>query len=264
MTSNDSKPPGGSMEIRVKKILGDRFSIDLALRSKSPALVIMGPSGCGKTTLLRMIAGLSDPDSGVIRVDGRVFFDGGAGVNLPPQKRRAGYLPQSVFLFPHLSVRDNMMFGVRHGGTRRDLDRDELHQENRESRIDGRVETRFTALAHLLEIENLLNEGPSRLSGGEKQRVALARALLVEPLILLLDEPFSSLDYLMKRKLRKHLNEISGVFVPRLVMVTHDSHDAGSLDAEVIEMRSGKVTGLVQSKKTSGVPQPGKFKGVSF
>lgn len=245
------------IEINVKKRLGDRVFIDLALKSESPALVIMGPSGCGKTTLLRMIAGLMIPDSGRILIDGNLYFDEETRTNLSPQARRAGYLPQSVSLFPHLNVRSNMLFGVRNRLS-------EHTDSNRSEMNEAQIVERLKELSRLLEIESILDEAPSKLSGGEKQRVALARALLVEPSILLLDEPLSSLDYVMKRKLRLHLNEIAGVYVPKMVVVTHDSHDASSIDAEVFEIKNGIVTGIIQRKKPQAIPQPHEFKGVSF
>lgn len=232
------------LSFEYKLNLGSRVQLDVQWSTSRPALVIMGPSGCGKTTTLRVLAGLQNPDTGNIRVENVTFFDSATGVNLPPQKRSIGYVFQSSSLFPHMDVRGNVVYGA-----------DERQPD---------FESRFQALVRILEIDELLDEKPQKLSGGQKQRVAIARALMPGPELLLLDEPFSSLDYVLKRRLRGYLSGIIGSLVPNTVIVTHDHADAQLLDAEVVEMMDGTIRSLIQSgevKTVAHIPDP---RGISF
>lgn len=180
--------------------------------------VLMGPSACGKTTLLKTLAGFLPCDSGAIRIDGEDV------TALPPQKRGVGYVSQTALLFPHLSVRDNIAFGLRY--TR-------LAPAEREAAV--------SAMTALVGAESLLDRAPLTLSGGESRRVALARALAVRPRVLLLDEPLSMLDAPARLGLLDMLNKIHADHNGVTLHVTHQPEDAVLLDAFCGIMRDGRL-----------------------
>ncbi len=188
--------------------------------------VLFGPSGAGKTTLLDLLAGLRRPQSAFIQLDDQVLTDTSQGICVPARLRGIGYVPQDLALFPHLSVRQNLLFGRRPGS-----------------------DPRFGLgpVAELLEIQPLLARGVNELSGGEKQRVALARALLASPQLLLLDEPLASLDLPLKAKILPFLTRIRDEFGVPMVYVTHDRYETVSLGDEMIVLVNGRVaqTGTV-------------------
>ena len=177
---------------------------------------VLGPSGCGKTTLLRLIAGFEAPDAGRIEVGGRVMA--GDGPPVPPEKRRIGMVFQDYALFPHLTVERNVAFGLRRG------DR-------------GRVQ----ATLELVGLQHKAERFPHELSGGERQRVALARALAPEPEIVLLDEPFSSLDATLRADLRREVELILREAGATTLLVTHDQEEALSLADRLAVMRDGRL-----------------------
>jgi molybdate transport system ATP-binding protein len=180
--------------------------------------VLFGPSGCGKTTLLRMIAGLERPDSGAIGLDDSAWFEGSRF--LPTPKRRVGYVFQEGALFPHLSVAANIGFGLKGNSAR-----------------SGRIE----ALIQRMGLEGLEHRRPGELSGGQKQRVALARALAPQPRLLLLDEPFASLDRPAAERLRHELRStLKAEGIPAL-LVTHDRDEALSLGDRMLRMEAGRI-----------------------
>jgi iron(III) transport system ATP-binding protein len=194
--------------------------LDLELR-QGETLALLGPSGCGKTTLLRAVAGLDRPDAGTIEIDGRVVT--AQGVFVPPERRRIGMVFQDVALFPHLSVAENVGFGIR--GER---DRDER-------------------VADLLELVGLPGAGdrrPHELSGGMQQRVALARALAPRPAVVLLDEPFANLDLGLRTQLRGELRRVLDVTGASALLVTHDQAEALTVADRVAVMRRGTVDQL--------------------
>jgi iron(III) transport system ATP-binding protein len=191
--------------------------LDLEVR-KGEILAFLGPSGCGKTTTLRLIAGFESPDSGTVEVGGRKVA--GPGLAVPPEKRRVGMVFQDYALFPHLSVEQNVAYGLPGGKKRK-----------------GRVEE-VLALAHL---EGLGDRMPHELSGGQQQRVALARALAPEPAVVLLDEPFSNLDASLRVRVRSEMREILRDAGATAVFVTHDQEEALSLADEVAVMMDGMV-----------------------
>jgi iron(III) transport system ATP-binding protein len=191
--------------------------LDLEVR-KGEILAFLGPSGCGKTTTLRLIAGFESPDSGTVEVGGRKVA--GPGLAVPPEKRRVGMVFQDYALFPHLSVEQNVAYGLP-GGKKR----------------QGRIEE-VLALAHL---EGLGDRMPHELSGGQQQRVALARALAPEPAVVLLDEPFSNLDASLRVRVRSEMREILRDAGATAVFVTHDQEEALSLADEVAVMMDGMV-----------------------
>jgi iron(III) transport system ATP-binding protein len=181
---------------------------------------VLGPSGCGKTTLLRLVAGFDDPDGGTIALGGEEVF--AAGRSRPAQRRRVGYVPQEGALFPHLSVAANVAFGL----SRKDR---------------GRV----TSLLELVGLDPALaDRGPHELSGGQQQRVALARALAPRPSIVLLDEPFSSLDAALRESTRRAVALALSAEGATAVLVTHDQGEALSMADQVAVMRDGRLVQL--------------------
>jgi len=212
------------LEIDIEKRLRD-FDLQLRLDVKQgQTLMLVGDNGCGKTTLLNLIAGLDRPDRGRIALDGRSLFDSDLGIDLPPESRGVGYVFQSYALFPHMSVYDNVAFGLRA--------RKMLAQE-----IDRRVEKHLKE-AGLWEIRRAK---AADVSGGQKQRVALARALIIEPKLLLLDEPLSALDVRRQVAMRAELREtIRACGVP-CIIVTHDLRDVVSLGDNACLLERGRV-----------------------
>ena len=180
--------------------------------------VLFGPSGCGKTTLLRMISGLERPDAGAIGLDGEPWSQGRTQV--PAERRRVGYVFQEGALFPHLSVEDNVAFGLDRNAAR-----------------SSRVET----LVRRVGLAGLEHRRPGELSGGQRQRVALARALAPQPRLLLLDEPFASLDRPAAEELRHELRAILKAEGIPAVLVTHDRSDALSLGDRLLRMEEGRI-----------------------
>jgi molybdate transport system ATP-binding protein len=176
--------------------------------------VLFGPSGVGKTSVLNMVAGLLAPDSGHVRVDGDTLFDAAAGVDVAPERRRAGYVFQEPRLFPHLRVRANLLYGASG------------------SVIDGAVE----GAIGFLGIDHLLDRWPRSLSGGEARRVAIGRALLSNPRFLLLDEPLSSLDRARREEVMQAIEHIRDVRKLPILMVTHDAGEAERIGTRIVAM----------------------------
>jgi molybdate transport system ATP-binding protein len=200
------------------------FDLEVDLVIESPATALFGPSGAGKTSLLDLIAGLRRPTRGEIILDGEVFLSRPRGSNLPARIRRVGYVPQDLALFPHFSVRRNLLYGFRPdagGAGRHTLDR----------------------VCEALELGKLLERRADRLSGGEGQRVALGRALLSQPRLLVLDEPLASLDTALKGKIMPYLRRALDEFETPLIYVTHQEAEAEDLCDEVILLERGRVTG---------------------
>jgi iron(III) transport system ATP-binding protein len=198
----------------------DHVSLDVAA---GETLVILGPSGCGKTTLLRLAAGLEVPEDGEIWLDGRQIARAGRSL-VPPHQRRIGFVFQDLALWPHLTVRANLTFVMGSVGVAKSL-------------WDERVES----VLGLVRIEAFGNRYPHQLSGGEQQRAALARALVAEPRVLLLDEPFSSLDPELRRSLRAELAVLQRTLSLTTIYVTHDREDARALADRVVMMGAGRL-----------------------
>lgn len=192
-------------------------NLDLEVR-RGRTLCLLGPSGCGKTTALRLIAGFEQPDRGLVEIDGRRVA--APGQSVPPERRRVGMVFQDFALFPHLTVRDNIGYGIR-----RDPDR--------RVRVD-----------ELLEMVGLETHGeryPHQLSGGMQQRVAVARALAPRPDVILLDEPFSNLDQALRTQLRVEVREILRHAEATAVFVTHDQEEALTIADDVCVMSRGRI-----------------------
>jgi multiple sugar transport system ATP-binding protein len=182
-------------------------------------VVLVGPSGCGKTTLLRMVAGLETPDAGSIAIGGREV------TGLPARERQLSMVFQSYAIFPHLKVRQNIGFGLR----MRKLPRREIDRRVRE-------------VADVLELGDYLDRYPAQLSGGQRQRIAVARAIVVDAAVLLMDEPLSNLDALLRLQFRAELKKIVRQIGTTTLYVTHDQAEAMSLGDRVAVMRDGRVS----------------------
>jgi len=209
------------LSINIKKRVNG-FKLDAQWRINDELAVLFGYSGAGKSMTLRMIAGLMKPDEGEILLNGKPLFNRAAAIDLPPQARSFGYVFQDLALFPHMTVRGNILYGA-HG----------LSKNERELRCRDMME-RFT-------IAGMEKKFPHEISGGQKQRVALARALIRRPDALLLDEPFSALDAPLRSEMRNFLKEIRREFPIPVVLVTHDLAEAVALADRLIIMAHGRV-----------------------
>jgi putative spermidine/putrescine transport system ATP-binding protein/spermidine/putrescine transport system ATP-binding protein len=194
-------------------------------------VALLGPSGCGKTTTLRVIAGLQDLQEGALRFDGAVVND------VPPHKRNVGMVFQNYALFPHMTVRENVLFGLQMHGCLR-------------AERPGRVER----ILDLLRITELARAFPDQLSGGQQQRVALARTLVVEPSVLLLDEPLSALDRQLRDAMRAELRSLLKAVNITTVIVTHDQDEALTLADRVAVMRKGRIEQIGAPAEIYGKP----------
>lgn len=183
--------------------------------------VLFGPSGCGKTTVLRALAGLERPESGTITFRGETWLDAAHSICRPPQQRDIGFGFQEYALFPHLTVRQNIGYGLRVKGA------------ERQRTIAGMLER--------LQLDGLEDRYPHQISGGQQQRVALARALVRRPRLLLLDEPLSALDAALRDELRLRLRQLLSGFGIPVVLVTHDRMEAIALADQVVVMEGGRV-----------------------
>jgi molybdate transport system ATP-binding protein len=206
---------------RLRLSLG-ALTIDVDQEFKGRVTGLFGPSGSGKTTLLEIISGLRRPETGLIKTDDRVLIDTDRNFSLPTEKRRIGYVPQDLALFPHLSVRKNLLYGVKYADP----------NEPRPA-MDHIIE--------VLEIEMLLERKIGSLSGGEKQRVAFARAILASPRLLLLDEPLANLDQPLKEKMIVYLQHLRDEFQIPMIYVSHDADEVVSLCDEVAVLQSGQI-----------------------
>lgn len=212
------------LHIDISKRL-DRFSLEIKLDIEGRGVTaVFGPSGAGKSTLSKILAGLCRPDRGRISSDGRIFFDSGAGVDLPPERRGVGFLFQEHRLFPHMDVMKNLTFGRFAGGRRPCGDAVEI--------------------AELFGIERLLRRFPSSLSGGESQRVALARAILAARDFIIMDEPLSSLDDARRSDLMGYIEKIPLIFGIPIIYITHSREEVMRLAQSVVLMREGRVAGF--------------------
>jgi molybdate transport system ATP-binding protein len=204
----------------LKKVKG--FTLDVEWEVGNEVAVLFGSSGAGKSMTLQLIAGLMEPDAGFIRSNGNIFFDKPSGINMSPQQRSLGYVFQDRNLFPHMTVRENIAYGLK--------------GKSREGR-----DTRVSDMIRLFRLEGLENMPPSEISGGQKQRVALARALIERPKALLLDEPFTALDSSLRFEMRRLLQEVRNEFEIPVVLVTHDFEDAYLLGDHIMIYINGRV-----------------------
>jgi multiple sugar transport system ATP-binding protein len=192
-------------------------NVDLEI-ADGELMVLLGPSGCGKTTLLRCVAGLEYPEAGQVRIGERDV------TALPPRKRDIAMVFQSYAVFPHLKVFDNIAFGLR------------MHKLER-----GKIRERVERVAALVELSDLLDRLPAQLSGGQRQRVAVARAIVMEPAVLLMDEPLSNLDALLRLTFRAELKKLVSQVRTTTIYVTHDQVEALSLGDRIAVMQRGRI-----------------------
>ncbi len=209
------------LSIRVKRSLPG-FTLEAAVECPYPVTAIFGPSGAGKTTLLDLVAGLLAPDDGEVRLNDRVLFSSETGVNLPPERRRVGYVFQEDLLFPHLTVMENLRYGY-----------DLLPPDSRRFEVGPVVD--------LMGLSGLLDRRPARLSGGERQRVALGRAILASPELLLMDEPLASLDQELKDRIIPYLRHIRSDLGIPILYVSHSVAEILELTGQVIVLKAGRV-----------------------
>ncbi|MEO8223172.1 MAG: ATP-binding cassette domain-containing protein [Gammaproteobacteria bacterium] len=196
---------------------GRVFTLDVNVSTAAPLAVVFGHSGSGKSVTMQAIAGLLHPDEGSIVLNDRVLFDSVRRINVPARERRVGYVFQDYALFPHLTVSQNVAFGL----TRRDRG--------------------LAALLESFDLAELADSYPAQLSGGQRQRVALARTLAPQPELLLLDEPFAALDPLLRDRTRAELlRTVTAANIP-VVLITHDPADADFFPGELFMFAEGRV-----------------------
>jgi len=192
------------------------FTLDLAFDAPGGVVALTGHSGAGKTSILNAVAGLLTPDQGRIVVNDRVLFDSAKRINLPTHQRRIGYVFQDLRLFPHLSVRANLLYGTKD-------------------------ESALPQVLDLLGIAPLLTRKPGTLSGGEKQRVAIGRALLSQPRLLLLDEPLASLDTARRVDIIARLKVIRDELKLPMLLVSHAADEVAQLATQIITLENGRI-----------------------
>ncbi len=218
-----------SVALHIQKQLRARdrvFNLDLGFASDSDRIVLYGPSGAGKSLTLKAMAGLMTPDAGTITLNQRTLFDAASGINVRPQERNVAYLFQDYALFPHLTVAQNIAFGLRR------------------SCFNLRRPASHPAVQRWLQafgLEATAASFPSQISGGQRQRVALARALVAQPDILLLDEPFAALDLSLRARMRQELSDLQQQLQVPMLIITHDPADVEALGDAVFEVRDGII-----------------------
>jgi len=208
------------LRIKAVKRLRD-FTLDVDIRADG-TIILMGNNGSGKTTVLNMAAGITRPDWGLVEAPGRVFFDSGAGTDVPMEDRNVGYVFQNYALFPHMAVYDNVAFGPRTRG---------------EKDVEERVRSELEALG----MWGLRGAKAVKLSGGQKQKVALARCLAARPSLLLMDEPLSALDVEMQAAMRAYIKRRTLEARIPAIIVTHSVLDAMELGDRVFVMDRGRI-----------------------
>ena len=217
-----------SVSFRLIKQL-NYFTLDVEYSMENELLVIEGSSGAGKTTILNCLAGIMKPDDGNITVDGRVLFSHTDKVNIAAEKRNIGYLFQSYALFPNMTVRQNVLYGLKNKKEyRKKASRKEMLEY-----ADYMMET--------LGISHLANKNSSAISGGEKQRTALARAMVTKPSLLLLDEPFSALDENPKSRIYEEFNEFKETLKIPTILITHNHRETELFADKNITLKEGRI-----------------------
>jgi len=208
------------------------FVLDVQFSSDCRSIALFGPSGSGKTSLANVMAGLLTPQTGHIGINGTTLFDSAAGINLTPQQRGIGYVFQDNRLFPHMTIKDNLVYGKKWAPP----------NQNGPS---------FDDIVDLLDIGHLLNRTPAKLSGGESQRVAIGRALLMRPRIVLLDEPLASLDQERKAEIIHYLLKIRqaslAASLAPMITISHAPEEVNRLADEVVMMAEGSVKSVIRT-----------------
>ena len=222
------------IEINIQKTWGI-FHLDMHVKSNSKRIGILGASGCGKSMTLKCIAGIETPDQGQIVLEERILYDNTQKINIKPQKRKIGFLFQNYALFPTMSVRKNIMAGLR------------CSQEEQEKIADQMIEK--------FQLTGLGNRLPGELSGGQQQRVALARIMAYEPDAILLDEPFSALDEFLKDKLQQELMEMLEDYPGTVILVSHSRDEIYRFSEELVIMDKGKVVCAGKTEEIFAYPE---------
>ena len=212
------------------------FVLDVEFKAAPGFTILFGPSGAGKTTLLDCVAGLAIPDSGRISIGDRILFDAAQQTNIPVSKRRVGYVFQSLALFPHLTVEQNIQFGLAH-----------LTPAERASRTSSILEA--------FRIPHLARRYPREISGGEKQRTALARTLVTDPAVLLLDEPLAALDAITKAKIIDDLRTWNQAHRIPILYVTHSREEVFALGENLLVLDAGKIVAQGTPHEVIEAPQ---------
>jgi len=210
------------LSVHVEKKLGE-FSVAASFTNESGATGLFGPSGAGKTSIVNMIAGLLAPDRGRIALDDDVLFDSDKRIAVPAWRRRIGYVFQEGRLFPHLSIKHNLDYGRWMSGLAADP-------------------KAFAHAVELLDIGHLLDRRPGKLSGGERQRIAIGRALLMQPRLLLLDEPLASLDSARKDDILPYLERLRDEARVPMIYVSHTAAEVRRIASRVVRIEAGRVT----------------------
>lgn len=218
-----------SLSVDIEKRIGN-FHLKIAFETSGGTMGLLGASGCGKSFTLKCIAGIETPDRGRIVLDDTTLFDSEQKIDLPPQRRRVGYLFQNYALFPNMTVRQNILCG--------------LHKEKKKDIREKELEE----VIRLMQLEGLEKHRPSQLSGGQQQRVALARILVSKPKLLMLDEPFSALDSHLREKLQLQMKTLLAGFGRDVLMVTHSRDEAYHMCSRIAVMDNGRMLSLTDTK----------------
>ena len=229
------------LEVEIKKKLKN-FDLDMSFYTEKGCLGILGASGCGKSMTLKAIAGIITPESGKISTENKVFFDSANKINMPPQKRRVGYLFQNYALFPNMTVADNIAAGVVGGADKKKLSKEEINKKVYE-------------LMEKFHISELKNQYPFKLSGGQQQRTALARIIASDPEILLLDEPFSAMDTYLREELQIELKNRLNQFDGCSIIVSHDRDEIYKLCDRTMIIDQGRTVVVEDTKKLFECPK---------
>ena len=205
-----------------------RFNLDVNCQSQARRLAIIGPSGSGKSLTLQLLAGLLTPEHGYVRIDGQTYGDTAQKIWLLPQQRQVGLMFQDYALFPHLTVAQNIAFGLQHG----------WHNPSNRNPAES-----VLLWLERMQLQHISGHYPHQISGGQKQRTALARACITRPKWLLLDEPFSALDADLRQQMRQLVGELQSELSVPMLIISHDSADTQALADEVLYMENGRLKG---------------------
>lgn len=211
-----------SLTLSVRTTLSSAFTLDVTMEAPSGITIVFGASGSGKSTLLRSVAGLIRPDAGSVSIGGRILFDASTDRSVPVRQRRVGYVFQQLALFPHMSIADNLEYGLH----------DRPVHDRREQ---------IGAIAESFRIQHVLSRRPDAISGGERQRAALARSLVTDPEVLLLDEPLSALDHATQSRIIDDLRAWNTAHDIPILYVTHAHREVFALGDRVVVLDQGRV-----------------------